>query len=217
MVASIRVALVLALVVSCAACGGLRGGRIGWDSGSGINYFFLGGEPYDFTGPDAANTDLREAAAALLTDRTVDFHPDLGIALSPKYEDRTALTSTVAYSQIGHYGVLIPGLRHEGSQTAYNGDVVYGSSGDPGALIFRFIRDLTLAPATPTVEYSFDYARTTEMIDSIKEWRGTINQHKISEDTQTVEVIVRGEQDGAGWELRCKQDVACVAYWYMYE
>jgi len=215
-VVSIRVALVLALVVSCAACGGLRGGRSGWDSGSGINCFFLGGEPYDFSGPDAADDDLREAAAALLTDRTVYFHPELGLDLSPKFHDHTALTSTVAYSDVSHYGVMGPVQGYGGLQTAYNGDVVYGSIGDPGALIFLFTRDITLAPATPTVEYSFDYSRTTEMIDDIKEWRGTINQYKISEDTQTVEVIMRGEREGVDWELRCKQDFACVARWYMY-
>jgi hypothetical protein len=209
----IRVSAVLALLLGCAACGG---SHFGWDSGSGIEYIFMAGEPYDFSGSGAADPQLREAVTALLTNRTVYFYPQLHTAVSPNYYDGTEMNSTVAYSRIGNYGVLIPGVQPMGGNTAYSGEAVYGVPGDPGQLIFHFGHDITAMPQQPIIKYVFDYGEANALVQDLKDWRGGTGSYIFSENSTEVEVTITGNNENGPWTILCKQDFRCLAFTYFY-
>ena len=192
----IRVTAAMVLLLSCAACGELRDSHYDWGGGKYIEQYFLGGEPYDFSGPDAGDAGLREAAADLLTNRRVNFV-------------RNSLDAT---SWISHSHLLMQESGRVVSTSNYLGTVVYGVPDDPGVLIFHFDSGFASTPVETTIRYVFDQAATYAMFDDVQAWDGRVGEYYQSEDVQTVEATLRGEQDGEPWELCCRQDFACMAY-----
>lgn len=203
-----RCSLAFCIAVGCvfaAGCGLLPSG-IGWTGSSELEYYFAGGEPTHFAGPNGQDSGAQDLSRHVLADR--EYYIGLGRHVSGPYEtEYYKMRSGEAFSMVVDPTWLMrPTYYH--STDANRGSLTI--TGSTAFLVVPVGTDMQSASGL-RLSCHMDAKTAQEMINQVRfpEW-----QNNVSTQTMAVTWTLTGSMEGKPLEISFDQTLVARSYWF---